>query len=67
MNLARKDKQVEPSAQVLEPKQIQVRREGDAIVRVLVGEGSPVHLGTPAPILDIELPRISWTVANSFL
>jgi redox-sensitive bicupin YhaK (pirin superfamily) len=23
---------------------------------VLVGEGSPVHLGTPALILDIELP-----------
>jgi quercetin 2,3-dioxygenase len=56
VNLARKDKQVEPSAQVLQPEQIPVRREGDAIVRVLVGEGSPVHLGTPALILDIELP-----------
>jgi redox-sensitive bicupin YhaK (pirin superfamily) len=31
-------------------------REGDATVRVLVGEGSPVHLGTPALILDVELP-----------
>src|SRR5438093_3541786 len=57
VNLARKDKDVEPSAQVLEPEQIPVRREGDAIVRVLVGEGSPVHLGTPALILDIELPE----------
>ena len=38
------------------PEQIPVRQEGDAIVRVLVGEGSPVHLGTPASILDIELP-----------
>ncbi len=57
VNLARKDKQVEPSALVLQPEQIPVRREGDAIVRVLVGEGSPVQLGTPALILDIELPE----------
>jgi quercetin 2,3-dioxygenase len=56
VNLARKDKQVEPSAIVLQPEQIPVRHEGDAIVRVLVGEGSPVQLGTPALILDIELP-----------
>jgi redox-sensitive bicupin YhaK (pirin superfamily) len=56
VNLARKDKDVEPSAQVLLPEQIPTRREGDAIVRVLVGEGSPVHLGTPALILDVELP-----------
>jgi quercetin 2,3-dioxygenase len=57
VNLARKDKQVEPSAQVLQPEQIPVRHEGKAIVRVLVGEGSPVQLGTPALILDIELPE----------
>jgi redox-sensitive bicupin YhaK (pirin superfamily) len=56
VNLARKDKQVEPSAQVLQPEQVPVRHEGDAIVRVLVGEGSPVRLGTPGLILDIELP-----------
>jgi redox-sensitive bicupin YhaK (pirin superfamily) len=56
VNLARKDKQVEPSAQVLQPEQIPVRHDGDAIVRVLVGEGSPVHLGTPALILDVEMP-----------
>jgi redox-sensitive bicupin YhaK (pirin superfamily) len=55
VNLARKDKQVEPSAQVLLPEQIPVRQEGDATVRVLVGEGSPVRLGTPALVLDIEL------------
>jgi redox-sensitive bicupin YhaK (pirin superfamily) len=56
VNLARKDKQAEPSARVLQPEQIPVRQEGDATVRVLVGEGSPVHLGTPALVLDIELP-----------
>jgi hypothetical protein len=57
VNLARKDKHVEPSAQVVPPEQIPVRQEGDAIVRVLAGEGSPVHLGTPTLILDIELPH----------
>ena len=41
---------------MLQPEQIPVRHEGDAIVRVLVGEGSPVQLGTPALILDVELP-----------
>jgi quercetin 2,3-dioxygenase len=56
VNLARKDKQVDPSAMVLQPDEIPERREGDAIVRVLVGEGSPVQLGTPALILDVELP-----------
>lgn len=57
VNLARNDKKAEPSALVLQPEQIPVRQEGDATVRVLVGEGSPVRLGTPALILDIELPE----------
>jgi quercetin 2,3-dioxygenase len=56
VNLARKDKQAAPTAQVLQPKQIPVRRQGEAIVRTLVGEGSPVRLGTPALLLDVELP-----------
>jgi quercetin 2,3-dioxygenase len=56
VNLARKDKQMEPSAQVVPREQIPERHEGDATVRVLVGEGSPVRLGTPALVLDIELP-----------
>ncbi len=57
VNLARKDKDVEPSAQVLQPKDVPVRQDGDAIVRVLVGEGSPVELGTPGLVLDVELPN----------
>jgi hypothetical protein len=57
INLARKDKQAEPSAQVVKPEQIPLRTVGDATVRVLVGEDSPARLGTPALILDIELPR----------
>jgi redox-sensitive bicupin YhaK (pirin superfamily) len=56
VNLARRDKQAEPSAQVLLPEQMTVRKDGDATVRVLVGEGSQVQLGTPALILDVELP-----------
>ena len=56
VNLASKDKQAEPSAQVLLPEQITVRKKGDATVRVLVGEGSPVELGTPAIVFDVEFP-----------
>jgi quercetin 2,3-dioxygenase len=57
VNLARKDKGAEPSAQLLQPRDVPVRHDGDAIVRVLVGEGSPVELGTPGLILDGELPK----------
>jgi hypothetical protein len=56
VNLARKDKQVDPSAQVLLAEQVPVQKAGEATVRVLVGEGSPVRLGTPAVIYDVELP-----------
>lgn len=56
VNVARLDKQMEPSAQVVPAEQIPSRQEGDATVRVLVGEGSPIRLGTPALVLDIELP-----------
>jgi redox-sensitive bicupin YhaK (pirin superfamily) len=57
VNLARADKHAEPRAQVLQREQIPERQDGDATVRVLVGEGSPVQLGTPALILDVELPH----------
>jgi hypothetical protein len=69
VNLARKDKQMEPSALVVQPDQIPVRQEGEATVRVLVGEGSPARLGTPALILDIELPEgggVTTTVPRDF-
>jgi quercetin 2,3-dioxygenase len=57
VNLARKDKNVEPTAQVVQRADLPVRQEGDAIVRTLVGKGSPVELGTPGLILDVALPR----------
>ena len=69
VNLARKDKDVEPFAQVLQPQDNPVRHDGDAIVRVLVGEGSPIELGTPGLILDVELPNggaFSSTVPSDF-
>ena len=56
VNLARRDKGAEPTAQVMEPQDVPVRQEGDATVRVLVGEGSPIELGTPGLILDVLLP-----------
>lgn len=56
VNLARQDKQAEPRALVLDRDQIPMRQEGDATVRVLVGEGSPIELGTPGLILDVDLP-----------
>jgi len=54
---------------VVRPEEIPVRKEGDAIVRVLVGEGSPVRLGTPALILDVELPtggQVTTSVPRGF-
>lgn len=69
VNLARRDKQVEPSAQLLDPRDVPVRHEGDAVIRVLVGQDSPVELGTPALILDVELPEggaFSNTVPSDF-
>jgi redox-sensitive bicupin YhaK (pirin superfamily) len=56
VNLARKDKAADPSAQLMQPNEVPVRQEGGATVRVLVGEGSPIELGTPGLILDVELP-----------
>jgi redox-sensitive bicupin YhaK (pirin superfamily) len=69
VNLARKDKNVEPTAQVVERADLPVRQEGDAIIRTLVGEGSPVTLGTPGLILDVELPKggsVSIPVPSDF-
>ncbi len=64
VNLARKDKTAEPRATVLQPDQIPVRKEGDATVRVLVGEGSPLELGTPTSILDVVFPERGETTTS---
>jgi quercetin 2,3-dioxygenase len=57
VNLARKDKNVAPTAQVVQREDLPVRHEGNATVRTLVGDGSPVQLGTSGLILDVELPK----------
>jgi redox-sensitive bicupin YhaK (pirin superfamily) len=57
VNLARKDKQAEPYAIVQHREDMPLTQEGDATVRLLVGEGTPVQLGTPGLILDVELAR----------
>jgi redox-sensitive bicupin YhaK (pirin superfamily) len=57
VNLARQDKNVDPTAKVVQPNEVPVRQHGDATIRVLVGEGSPVKLGTPGLILDVQLPK----------
>jgi redox-sensitive bicupin YhaK (pirin superfamily) len=69
VNLARKDKDVAPTAQVVERADLPVRNEGDATVRTLVGDGSPITLGTPGLILDVELPKggsVNLTVPPDF-
>jgi quercetin 2,3-dioxygenase len=57
VNLARKDKQSEPYAIVQHREEMPPTQVGGATVRVLVGEGTPVQLGTPGLILDVELER----------
>src|SRR5437016_1783047 len=57
VNLARKDKNVAPTAQVVQRADLPVRHDGEATIRTLVGEGSPVELGTPGLILDVQLPK----------
>jgi redox-sensitive bicupin YhaK (pirin superfamily) len=57
VNLARKDKKVEPTARVVQPNEVPERQDGDATIRVLAGEGSTVELGTPAIVLDVLMPK----------
>jgi quercetin 2,3-dioxygenase len=69
VNLTRKEKQVDPTAQVVRPDELPTRTEDGAIVRTLVGEGSPVELATPGLILDVELPTggvFSTPVSSDF-
>jgi quercetin 2,3-dioxygenase len=55
VNLARKDKAVDPTATVLQADEMPLRSQGDATIRVMVGEGSRLELGTPALLLDVVL------------
>ncbi len=55
VNLARKDKDAEPTAHVVDAADVPTRSEGGTTIRTLVGPGAVVELGTPALILDVEL------------
>ena len=56
INLPRADKQIPPGYEAVQAEQIPEKTIGDARVRVLVGEGSPTKLHTPAIYLDATLP-----------
>src|SRR5688572_13964941 len=56
INLPRAEKQVPPGYEAVQAEQIPEKTIGDARVRVLVGEGSPTKLHTPAIYLDATLP-----------
>ncbi len=69
VNLARKDKNVDPTVLVLKPDEIAERVEGDATVRVLIGDGSPVQLGTPGLMYDVRLQKggeVALSVPSGF-
>jgi hypothetical protein len=56
INLAHAQKQLPPGYQAVPAAEIPELQVGDATVRVLVGEGSPVKLQTPALYYDVALP-----------
>lgn len=56
INLARSDKDIDPTYQQADAEDIPERRMGGAIVRTVVGAGSPVTVRTPARYEDVRLP-----------
>src|SRR5688572_7895526 len=52
INLPRAEKQIPPGYQAVQAEDIPEKTVGDARVRVLVGDGSPTQLQTPAIYLD---------------
>ncbi len=56
INLAQAQKRIAPAYQPVQPEEIPERRIGDATVRVLMGEGSPTQLHTPAVYYDVTVP-----------
>lgn len=56
INLPRAQKQIPPGYQAVQAEQLPEKTLGDARVKVLVGEGSPTELQTPATYLDVTVP-----------
>jgi quercetin 2,3-dioxygenase len=55
INLPRAEKQIPPGYQAVQAEDIPEQAVGDARVRVLVGDGSPTQLQTPAIYLDASV------------
>jgi redox-sensitive bicupin YhaK (pirin superfamily) len=69
INLAKKDKKVAPGSQVVAAKDIPEVRTGSSLARILVGEGSPTKLHTPALMLDVTVQpggEFHWDVPESY-
>ena len=64
INLPRAQKQIPPGYQAVQAEEIPEKTIGDARVRVLVGDGSPTVLQTPATYLDAALPANGTTALS---
>jgi redox-sensitive bicupin YhaK (pirin superfamily) len=56
VNLPRRLKRMEPSYQAVEGRDIPEESRGEAVVRTVVGRGSPVALESAVSYLDVALP-----------
>ena len=61
INLPRAEKQIPPGYQAVQSSEIPEKTVGDARVRVLVGDGSPTQLQTPAIYLDVTVTASGTT------
>ena len=69
INLAQKDKKLEPSYQLVEAKEIPEKKTASYLARVLVGEGSPTELQTPALLLDVAVQpnaEFGWDIPEAY-
>ncbi len=55
INLPKRLKQIEPDYQQLQADDIPEQEEDGAVIRTIVGEGSPLRLHTPVQYLDLQL------------
>jgi redox-sensitive bicupin YhaK (pirin superfamily) len=69
INLSQKDKKLEPGYQLVESKDIPEKKTDAYLARILVGEGSPTQLRTPALLLDVTVrpqAEFGWEIPESY-
>jgi redox-sensitive bicupin YhaK (pirin superfamily) len=69
INLAQKDKKLQPESQVVDAKEIPEIRTASYLARVLVGPNSPTRLRTPALMLDVSVQAdgdFEWEIPSAF-